>query len=96
MISPGNYNPPFEWKDGSGQGSIGLVSGTIGLVSWSSPPNPNKGLHATYWGPNEPNLTPLVERSVQIHWNGISGTGKARCSVSCYTAERVAVMLVTS
>ena len=50
---------------------------TTGLVSCSSPPNPDKGLHATYWGPNEPNLTPLVERSVQIHWNGISGTGKA-------------------
>ena len=22
MISPGNYNPPFEWKDGSGPGSM--------------------------------------------------------------------------
>ena len=43
---------------------------------WSSRPNSDKGLHATYWAPNEPNLTPLVERSVQMHWNGISGTGK--------------------
>ena len=51
---------------------------TTRFVLWSSPPSPDKGLHATYWAPNEPNLTPLVERSVQIHWNGISGTGKAR------------------
>ena len=56
---------------------------------WSSRPNSDKGLHATYWAPNEPNLTPLVERSVQIHWNGISGTGKGgniQCSILCHAA----------
>ena len=57
MISPGNYNPPFEWKDGSGPGF--MVRPVVTSFIWPIWYGPYRMVHIKWFIWHDP-VTPMI------------------------------------